>query len=293
MRFPYIYNIQYIQHTILLFIYMNMDNLLTTGEFAELACTTKRTIQYYDKLGILEPFKVDENGYRLYKPAQILDFQVILLLTTLRIPLKEIKGYLKNKNYKELFKSKRGEVREEINRLKSSLSNLTEYYSNLDKNSTLVKPVFKDVKAFDYYYFDRIGSYSSINKFCTELVSLFSKRPKGVATLTVFLEEGYRPKESKMRIGILKKKGLVFKKGNEHILKQARVDSFGALTYLHRGAGSTFSLMWQEVYKYMRLNGIQRDLSLPELEIYWKVVEERAYANEFELYVPIKAKGKR
>ncbi|RJQ24430.1 MerR family transcriptional regulator, partial [Candidatus Parcubacteria bacterium] len=51
------------------------EKLLTAGEFAKLARTTKRTVVWYGREGILPPFKIGENGYKYYKAHQILDFQ--------------------------------------------------------------------------------------------------------------------------------------------------------------------------------------------------------------------------
>jgi DNA-binding transcriptional MerR regulator len=37
---------------------------ITAGEFARLACTTKRTILWYDQKGILKPTKIGESGIK-------------------------------------------------------------------------------------------------------------------------------------------------------------------------------------------------------------------------------------
>lgn len=42
-----------------------MKKYITSGELAKLAGATKRTILWYDKLGIIKPKKVLSNGYRL------------------------------------------------------------------------------------------------------------------------------------------------------------------------------------------------------------------------------------
>jgi len=263
-------------------------NLITAGEFAKLAVTTKRTVQYYDRMDILEPHLIDENGYRYYKQSQILDFQIILLLQTLGISLKEIRKVLrKGVSLKELFDQKKKSVKEEIRHLQSTFKSLDNYFQNLDDNGTLVNPSIKNVRTFYIYYYKREGSYSRIADYCTDLRKMLKNIPKTAATLAIFQDEGYQPKKTKLLIGILKKKGMKVRKESKHLVKTKKVKGFKAITWKHRGSGSTLSLFWQELHKYMEDNGIKRDYSRNEMEIYWKV-SDKAYKQEFEIFVPIK-----
>ena len=41
-----------------------MEKYYTTGQFAKMAGVTLRTIRYYDKIGLLKPSYILENGYR-------------------------------------------------------------------------------------------------------------------------------------------------------------------------------------------------------------------------------------
>jgi DNA-binding transcriptional MerR regulator len=68
----------------------------TTGQFADMHGVNKRTLMYYDSIGLLKPAVVKENGYRYYTLRQALVFDAILLLRELHVPLKEIKEYFKN-----------------------------------------------------------------------------------------------------------------------------------------------------------------------------------------------------
>lgn len=62
----------------------------TTGRFAKKANVTIRTIQYYDKQGILKPSHRSENGYRLYTDEDFVKLQKILALKYLGFSLEEI-----------------------------------------------------------------------------------------------------------------------------------------------------------------------------------------------------------
>lgn len=69
---------------------MNTTILYTTGEFAKRAGVTIRTIRYYDKVGLLTPTFVAENGYRQYTDQDYIKLQKIMSLKQLGFSLEEI-----------------------------------------------------------------------------------------------------------------------------------------------------------------------------------------------------------
>lgn len=76
-----------------------IDNYFTTGELARLCKIPRKTLLYYDSLGLIAPEVIDENGYRYYKRTQLFALELILTLRKLDMPLSEIKTYLANKSY--------------------------------------------------------------------------------------------------------------------------------------------------------------------------------------------------
>ncbi|WP_293718849.1 MerR family transcriptional regulator [uncultured Phascolarctobacterium sp.] len=76
-----------------------IDNYFTTGELASLCKIPRKTLLYYDSLGLITPEVVEENGYRYYKRTQLFALELILTMRKLDIPLAEIKSYLANKSY--------------------------------------------------------------------------------------------------------------------------------------------------------------------------------------------------
>lgn len=77
----------------------------TTGQFAKKANVTARTIRYYDKIGILTPSFVGENGYRYYLEDDLLRLQKILMLKELGFSLEEIAPLLTDTNINEFQKN--------------------------------------------------------------------------------------------------------------------------------------------------------------------------------------------
>lgn len=65
-----------------------------TGEFARKASVSKRTLRYYDRLGLLSPSRYSEAGYRLYTDDDLPRLQQILGLKYLGFSLEEIRHCL-------------------------------------------------------------------------------------------------------------------------------------------------------------------------------------------------------
>lgn len=49
---------------------------LTTAQFAKLHEVNKRTLHYYDEIGLFHPLTKAENGYRYYDISQSIDFEL-------------------------------------------------------------------------------------------------------------------------------------------------------------------------------------------------------------------------
>ena len=65
--------------------------MITVNEVSKLTGVSIRTLQYYDKIGLLHPAEYTEAGYRLYDDAALETLQQILLFRELEFPLKDIK----------------------------------------------------------------------------------------------------------------------------------------------------------------------------------------------------------
>lgn len=71
----------------------------TVKEVSKLTGVSIRTLQYYDKIGLLHPATRTEAGYRLYEDADLELLQQILLFRELEFSLKEIKEILSNPHF--------------------------------------------------------------------------------------------------------------------------------------------------------------------------------------------------
>lgn len=76
----------------------NNAAVFTSGEFAKLHHLNKRTLHYYDDIGLFSPKYKGENGYRYYTYEQSMELENILTLRELGMSIEEIKKYEKNPN---------------------------------------------------------------------------------------------------------------------------------------------------------------------------------------------------
>ena len=69
--------------------------MFTVGEFARIAQVSKRTLRYYDEVGLLKPIQIDSaSGYRLYSAEQLPQLNRILALKELGLSLDQIRRML-------------------------------------------------------------------------------------------------------------------------------------------------------------------------------------------------------
>ena len=69
--------------------------MMTVHEVSRLTGVSIRTLQYYDKIGLLRPAEYTGAGYRLYDGEALETLQQILLFRELEFPLKDIRRIIR------------------------------------------------------------------------------------------------------------------------------------------------------------------------------------------------------
>ena len=101
---------------------MKQELFFTSGQFAELHHLNKRTLHYYDDIGLFSPAHRGTNGYRYYTYQQSMELENILSLRELGMSIEEIKGYLKHPNatdFSKIVAVKCAEINDQIKHLKA------------------------------------------------------------------------------------------------------------------------------------------------------------------------------
>ena len=92
----------------------------SVGEMASFFDLSRQTLIYYDKIGLFNPARVNEDGHRLYTATQIPSLRLICLLKDLGIELKEIAEVVNTRDIAgliEYLESRGAEVDETLERL--------------------------------------------------------------------------------------------------------------------------------------------------------------------------------
>ncbi|WP_352401184.1 MerR family transcriptional regulator [Anaerotignum sp.] len=99
----------------------NHDPLFTAGQFAKLHNINKRTLHYYDEIGLFSPLEKGNNGYRYYTYLQSPTLEMILAFRELGMSIEVISRYMKNPSvlaFSQLIDTKSQEIDEKIQQLK-------------------------------------------------------------------------------------------------------------------------------------------------------------------------------
>jgi DNA-binding transcriptional MerR regulator len=125
--------------------------MMTVNDVSKLTGVTIRTLQYYDKIGLLKPAEYTESGYRLYDDTALERLQQILLFRELEFPLKEIKEIMESSDF-----DRDKALKQQIKLLtlkKEHLEKLIDFARGLNR---------KGVKTMDFSVFDtsKIDEYA-------------------------------------------------------------------------------------------------------------------------------------
>lgn len=103
--------------------------LLTIGQFAALHGINKKTLMWYDEIGLFRPAMIHpENGYRYYSYYQSSILETILLLRELNVSIEEIQVFMKNRSAESLEQL----LREKIEDLDRDMAHLKAVRKTLD-----------------------------------------------------------------------------------------------------------------------------------------------------------------
>lgn len=117
-----------------------MNRLFTIGQFAALHEINKKTLMWYDEIGLLKPACIKENGYRYYSYQQSSTLETILMLRELNVSLEEIKQFMENRTidrFYDLLGEKIRELDQTISHLKSIRKILTNHQQDMETLGSL------------------------------------------------------------------------------------------------------------------------------------------------------------
>lgn len=101
---------------------MEKQKYFSSGEFAKLTGVNKRTLHYYNDIGLFRPEVIKENGYHYYSDFQFAQLEFILILRKIGLPIDEIRDYMtqpSHESFSDMMFKKKKLIDDSINQLLS------------------------------------------------------------------------------------------------------------------------------------------------------------------------------
>ena len=125
------------------------QGFMTVGEVAKKMGVTVRTLQYYDKEGLLSPSAESEGGRRLYTDKDLVTLHQIISLKSLGFSLDDIKGRLISletpADIANALAEQADDIRQKIEQLKVSLSAIEQLKAEVLQMQTVNFKKYADI----------------------------------------------------------------------------------------------------------------------------------------------------
>ncbi|MFU0827642.1 MAG: HTH merR-type domain-containing protein [Lachnoclostridium sp.] len=159
--------------------------MMTIHELSKLSGVSVRTLHYYDKIGLLKPYRIEPNGYRKYNKESLSRLQQILFFKEMDIPLKQIKNIMDSPDYnqmnairdqKDLLIAKRNRLNRLIEQMDLILKGENPMDFSVFEHNEL-KEVFlgRIDKMEEYYRQQLINKFGSIETFLDRTLNNMDK----------------------------------------------------------------------------------------------------------------------
>ncbi|MDR3052943.1 MAG: MerR family transcriptional regulator [Coriobacteriales bacterium] len=116
------------------------NGLFSISELAHYTMTSRATLLFYDKIGLVKPVARAENNYRYYSHDQISIISMVHTFQSLGMPLDEIKDLLECRTpelFSEKFSGLAAGLEHEIDQLQRSLNLLNTLHSMIEEVSDI------------------------------------------------------------------------------------------------------------------------------------------------------------
>lgn len=147
--------------------------MMTVHEVSKLTGVSIRTLQYYDKIGLLTATDHTEAGYRLYDETALERLQQILLFRELEFPLKDIRAILSSPDF-----DKKKALEQQIRLLELKKEHV-ENLILLARGIKLLGGSYMKFSAFDAAKLDEYAAQVKASWGKTEAYQEFQQKSKG------------------------------------------------------------------------------------------------------------------
>ena len=258
------------------------QGFMTVGEVAKKMGVTVRTLQYYDKEGLLSPSAESLGGRRLYTDKDLVMLNQIISLKSLGFSLEDIKGRLfpleTPKEVANALTEQADDIRKKIEQLKASLSAIEQLktevlqiqtvnfkkYADIIVNLQMKNDFYSLIKHFDDDTLDHIRSQFD-KKSGLDFMNRFNRLSDEIVQLQ---KENVLPESEKCQQVVQDYWGLIMEFTNGDMSMLPKLMEVGNI--------DTATSAWEEKQK------IVNDYLAPALQVYFS----RLGTNPFEEVKP-------
>lgn len=258
------------------------QGFMTVGEVAKKMGVTVRTLQYYDKEGLLSPSAESEGGRRLYTDKDLITLHQIISLKSLGFSLDDIKERLISletpADVANALTEQADDIRRKIEQLKASLSAIEQLkaevlqmqtvnfktYADIIVNLQMKNDSYYLIKRFDDDTLDHIRSQFD-KKSGLDFMDRFNRLSNEIVQLQ---KENVSPESEKCQQVVKEYWGLIMEFTNGDMSMLTKLVEYGNI--------DTATNAWEERQK------IVNDYLEPALQIYFS----RSGTNPFEEVKP-------
>ena len=159
---------------------MAANKLYSIGEVSKLCNISTKALRFYDKIGVIAPDEVGENGYRYYTLDTILRIPILKYYKQMGFRLEEMQGLVKGGDYYVVgscFRSKINELREQEHAIHNSYVSVKDWYELIQEARAVLYNKIQEVgmryvsedhycymdQEFEYHYMDSIINIPWVN----------------------------------------------------------------------------------------------------------------------------------
>lgn len=143
---------------------MEKKNKYCIGEVEKICSITKKTLRYYDKIGLLSPFEISENGYRYYNKENLYTVPVIKYYKQSGFTLESIKKVMNEYDYEFIensFSHKIKDLEEQERELLMKKRSIEDWHSLVKEAKMVIDYKLTDV-SIKYMEPDRLIFHNQV-----------------------------------------------------------------------------------------------------------------------------------
>lgn len=118
------------------------EKLYSIGEVSKICNVSRKALRFYDEIGIISPYKVDEaTHYRYYSRKSLLDLTIVKYYKQMGFKLEEMRNLLSSEEYRFIergFLQKINELQDEQTAVNVKLTSVTDWYELLVEAQTVI-----------------------------------------------------------------------------------------------------------------------------------------------------------